>query len=183
MNKYSSGKYGNPTLGGVGDLFVMPQSRMDFIPFSMEFITYLFGGHAGVVAPNNKLIEAMGGSSDDMYVNENSTDLFYEERTVVGLRVKTSLENRYKAVESAKTLVGKAYNYLFVLNTKDHYYCTDICHRIFSKEFGQDLSLDTNGFHVSSQDLIKSKDVFITYVKIVSGDETHVYYLKNRSEK
>ena len=183
LNYYSNGNLANPTLGNVGDMFVMPQSRIDYVPFSMEFITYLFGGHAGINVEHNKLVEAMGGSADAMFINLNPSDLFYEERTVVGLRVKAPIEDRMKAVETAKSLVGKPYNYLFVLNTKDRYYCTDICHRIFSDEFGLDYSIDTNGFHVSCQDIMKSDDVFITYVKIVKDGKTHIYYLKNTNIK
>lgn len=180
INYAFNGKMVNPTLGAPGDLFVMPESRMDYVPFSMEFITYLFGGHAGVVSYNGKIIEAMGGSSDQMYVFENPTDLFYEGRTVVGLRVKNATkEEKIKALNAAKSIIGKPYNMLFVLNTKDRYYCTDICNRIYSKEFGGRFKIDTNGFHVSCQDLIKSKDTMITYVKIVEGDITHIYYLKN----
>ena len=180
INYNSNGVASRPTLGAPGDLFVMPESRMDYIPFSMEFITYLFGGHAGVVIENNKIIEAMGGASDQMYVFENPTDLFYEERTVVGLRVVGSTkEERMRACENARSIIGKPYNMLFVLNTKDRYYCTDICNRIYSKEFGLDYKIDKNGFHVSCQDLMKSKDTMITYVKIVDGKTTHIYYLKN----
>lgn len=183
FNYASNGKMTNPTLGAPGDLFVMPESRMDYIPFSMEFITYLFGGHAGVVVHNNMLVEAMGGSSSQMFVFKNPTDLFYEGRTVVGLRViGASKEEKEMAIKAANSIVGKPYNMLFVLNTKDRYYCTDICNRIYSKEFGGRYKIDTNGFHVSCQDLIKSKDTMITYVKIVEGDITHIYYLKNNKK-
>lgn len=180
FNYSISGNMMNPTLGAPGDIFVMPESRMDYVPFSMEFITYLFGGHAGVVIDNNMLVEAMGGSKAQMYVFKNPTDLFYEERTVVGLRVKDATkEERIKAVEAAKSIVGKPYNMLFVLNTKDRYYCTDICNRVYSKEFGQNFKIDKNGFHVSVQDLMKSDETMITYVKIVEEDIIHIYYLKN----
>lgn len=181
FNYSSSGNLMNPTLGAPGDIFVMPESKIDYVPFSVDFITYLFGGHAGLVVDNNMLVEAMGGSASQMFVFKNHTDLFYEDRTVVGLRVKNSTkEERMKAVEDAKSIVGKPYNMLFVLNTKDRYYCTDICNRIYSKEFGQKYKIDTNGFHVSCQDLIKSKDTMITFVKVIEGNTVHIYYLKNK---
>ena len=180
LNYSSTGSMMNPTLGATGDLFVMPESRIDVIPFSMEFITYLFGGHAGVIIDNNMIVEAMGGTSNEMFVFKNYTDLFTEERTVVGLRVKDATkEERIKAANNANSLVGKPYNMLFVLNTKDRYYCTDLCHRIYSKEFGQRFKIDKNGFHVSCQDLIKSDETMITFVKIKEKGITHIYYLKN----
>ena len=49
----------------------------------------------------------------------------------------------------------------------------------YSKEFGLNYKIDKNGFHVSVQDLMKSKETIITYVKIVEGSKTHIYYLKS----
>lgn len=174
--------YGSPTLGAPGDIFVMPQSRMEYFPFVSEFISYLFGGHAGVVVENNKLVEAMGGSSEQNYVYLMPTDLYTEERTVVGLRVNASIEERRQAAVNAKSLVGKYYNYLFVLNTKDAYYCTDVCSRSYGKEFGMNFTIDTNGFHVSVQDLFRSKDTSITFVKYKMDGKTYIYYLKKTAQ-
>ena len=168
----------NPTLGAIGDLFVMPESRINYIPFSAEFITYLFGGHAGVVVSDTMIVEAMGGSKPQMFVFKNYTDLFTEERTVVGLRVNASKEERSQAALNAKTLIGKRYNYWFILNTKDNYYCSDLCSRIYGEEFGMEYQIDTNGFHVSIQDLFRSRDTSITFVKYVKDGKTYIYYLK-----
>jgi uncharacterized protein YycO len=170
--------YGPPALGMPGDIFLMPQSRMEYFPFFSQFITYLFGGHAGVVSDNKNIIEAMGGSSDQSFVYETYTDLFIEERTVVGLRVNASKEERSQAALNAKTLIGKRYNYWFILNTKDNYYCSDLCSRIYGEEFGMEYQIDTNGFHVSIQDLFRSRDTSITFVKYVKEGKTYIYYLK-----
>ena len=172
-----------PKLGNTGDIFLMPQSRMDYIPFFAEFVSYLFGGHAGVVIENGKrLIEAMGGSSDEGFVFNQPTDLHSESRTVVGVRVDASLTEREQAAQNALSLVGEKYNYLFIFNTLNAYYCTDVCNRVYGKEFGMNYSIDTNGFHVSLQDLFRSKDTFITFVKYKQGDKTYVYYLKNSNK-
>ena len=172
--------YTTPKLGNTGDIFLMPQSRMDYFPFFAEFVSFLFGGHGGVLTDGgSRLVEAMGGSSDEGYVYNPYTDLYSEERTVIGLRVDASKEEREKAALNALSLVGKKYNYLFIFNTFDRYYCMDICHRIYSKEFGLDYTIDTNGFHVSMQDLFRSKDTYITFVKYKQGDKTYIYYLKN----
>ena len=113
----------NPILGKTGDIFLMPQSRMEYFPMFSEFVSYLFGGHAGVIVDNgSSLIEAMGGSSDQSEVYKMPTDLYSEERTVIGMRVNASSEERKQAADNAISLVGKMYNYLFVLNTKNNYY-------------------------------------------------------------
>ena len=172
--------FSDPLLGATGDIFLMPQSRMDYVPFFAEFVSYLFGGHAGVVIDDGKrLIEAMGGNPGESYVYNYSTDLYTEERTVIGLRVKATIEEREQAAINAQKLVGKDYNYLFVLDTEDNYYCTDVCSRVYGKEFDMNYNIDTNGFHVSLQDLFRSEDTYITFVKYKIGSETHIYYLKN----
>lgn len=172
--------YNTPTLGNTGDIFLMPQSRMDYIPFFAQFVSTLFGGHAGVVIDGGeRIIEAMGGTAAEAYVFKNNNDSFSEERTVIGMRVNASLEERERAAENAKTLVGKGYNYLYIFNTLNSYYCTDVCSRVYGKEFGMNYNIDTNGFHVSVQDLFRSNDTYITFVKYKIGNETHIYYLKN----
>jgi hypothetical protein len=171
-----------PILGKDGDIFLMPQSRMDYVPLFAEFVSYLFGGHAGVVTDDGEnLVEAMGGSSSESFVYKWETDLYSEERTVVGLRVNCSLDERKQAAKNALSLVSKNYNYLFIFNTLDSYYCTDICSRVYGKEFGMKYNIDTNGFHVSLQDLFRSKDTYISFVKYKVGNETHIYYLKNKA--
>lgn len=181
-NKINENLYGIPKLGNTGDLFLMPQSRMEYFPFFSEFVSFLFGGHAGVVIDGGKrLIEAMGGSIDDGFIYNEPADLYDEERTVVGLRVDTSKETREQAAQNALSLVGKKYNYFYIFNTRNAYYCTDVCNRIYGKEFGMDYRIDTNGFHVSLQDLFRSKDTYITFVKYKQGDKTYIYYLKNTS--
>ena len=180
-NTYSNGTPANPTLGSPGDIFVMPQSRMDYIPLSMQFITFLFGGHAGIVANDDKLIESMGGESSDAFVDIYPDDLFLEERSVIGLRVNVSLEERKQALNNAMSLIGKLYNFFYIFGTTDKYYCTDLCARIYSEEFGIDCNLDGNGLYVTTQDLIRSKDTKITFFKYYDSlkDKTYIYYLKS----
>lgn len=173
-------QYLPPVLGKNGDIFLMPQSRMNYFPFFAEFMSYLFGGHAGVITENGYfLVEAMGGSIEEGFVFEYQTDLYTEERTVIGLRVNATKEERAQASQNALSLIGKPYNYLFILNTIGHYYCTDVCSRIYGREFGMNYQIDSNGFHVSLQDLFRSKDTYITFVKYKIGNQTYIYYLKN----
>ena len=170
----------NPILGNTGDIFLMPQSRMDYVPLFAEFVSYLFGGHAGVVIDDGLyLVEAMGGSPGENFVYEQSSDLYTEERTVIGMRVDATLAEREQAALNAQNLVDQLYNYFFIFNTKNSYYCTDLCSRVYGKEFGMNYVKDTNGFHVSLQDLFRSKDTYITFVKYKVDGKTYIYYLKN----
>jgi uncharacterized protein YycO len=180
-NEYSNGTPANPTLGSPGDIFVMTQSRMDYIPLSMQFITFLFGGHAGIVGNDGMLIESMGGEESDAFVDTYPNDLFIEERTVIGLRVNATKEERKQALDNAYSLVSKLYNFFYIFGTKDKYYCTDLCSRVYGEEFGLNYNLDESGLYVSTQDLIKSKDTKITFLKYYDSktDKTHIYYLKS----
>ena len=108
----------SPDLGTAGDIYVMPQSRIEYFPMLSSFISYLFGGHAGVITENQMLVEAMGGTSEEGYVYWYNTDLLREERTVIGLRVDAPIEDRKQASSNAMSLVGKKYNYWFIFNTK-----------------------------------------------------------------
>lgn len=168
-------------LGKTGDFFLIPQSGMDFMPMFAEFVSYLFGGHAGMIVDDgNYTVEAMGGSADQSYVLQWPTDLHEEERTLIGMRVVGSTkEERAQAAKNAESLIGKPYNYTFVFDTQGKYYCTDLCHRVYSSEFGMNYQLDDNGFHVSCQDLFRSEQTQITFVKYNYNGNTYIYYAYN----
>ena len=177
-----NGNYRRPILGNTGDIFIMPQSRMEFFPMSSQIISYMFGGHAGIIVDGGTaLVEAMGGYGDESDITQNVTDLFDEERTVVGIRVKASKTDRLVASENAKCLIGEKYNYSFIFNTKNSYYCTDICDRIYSEEFGLEYNIDENGFYTSVPDLLLSSDVEISFVKYIKDGRVYIYYLKSRN--
>lgn len=178
-------------LGTPGDIFIMPQSRVTNIFTVSGFITYLFGGHAGIVSYDatynrNVLVEAMGATAEESYVYANyfgteDYDLYKpEERTVYGLRVKGRTADFEKAYKYALTRVGYSYNYLYVLDTKDKYYCTDLCSRVYGAENDLNYNLNEDGLYVSTQDLYRSKDTYLTYFKYVDNGIIYIYYLKTR---
>ena len=182
-------EYNVPNLGYTGDIFLMPKSNMDMLPFTAQFIGFYFGGHAGIVGYDekrltNEAVEALGGASDETYIDYDlfSDVLRPEKRNVIGMRGKAPLEDREKAWEYAKTLNGKPYNYLFIVDNKDKYYCTDLCARVYGKEAGLDYNLEWNGFATSTQDIALSKDTYISYIKIMKDDKYYIYYLANRGE-
>lgn len=174
-NPYYGSNY--PALGNPGDIFIMPQSRMEYFPLFAPFITYTFGGHAGIIAEEDRLIEAMGGTPEEGFVFLNISDLFIEERTVIGLRVDVSAEERAQALENAYDKIGDEYNYLFIFNTKDKYYCMDICSRIY-EEVSKESKVDKTSFFTTVQELFNSKKTKISFIKYYQDGITYVYYLK-----
>lgn len=180
---------GNPNLGATGDIFYAAKSYMDVAPFTAEFLGFYFGGHAGIIGYDesrkvNQLVEALGGSPDENYVDLTRTSdiLKVDDRNYVGLRVKAPIQDRQKAWDYALTRVGKPYNYLFIINTKERYYCTDLVARCYGKEAGMNYKIEWNGFATSTQDIHLSNDTYISFVKIKIGKEYHIYYLKTRTE-
>ncbi len=163
-----------------GDIFVNRESVLNMFPFVAEFITFYFGGHAGIVVDRTKVIETTGMESnpEDNVVIKGYNNIFSSslKRSAIGLRVKANEEEINKAMTYAESKVGALYNYSFVLNRKNTFYCTDIVARSFGKEAGLDFNLDKDGIAVSCNDLINSEDTFITYYSFYIDNEMHLYY-------
>lgn len=175
---------GKPYVPTSGDIFVLRESSMNFIPLAAEFITYYFGGHAGIVYDGNTIIETTGMDINPDYnkVITSSVNIFYrhEEVNTIGLRVKAPEEDIIKATNYAYSTLGTPYNYSFIFDRKDKLYCTDLISRSFGKEAGLDYNLDKDGIATSCNDLVISEDTFITYYMVYKGDVKHLYYAVNK---
>lgn len=139
-------------------------------------------------------------------------DYFYRDQ-YIGLRPVNSFseledgETLYKnyideAINMAKLKVENEnlYNFLFFLNMKNKYYCTDLVARVYEEAYekvfnnnekykskGYAKKMNDDGFITSVNDLILSRDTFIHfYVEIkkeeIAGEETiveNIYYLED----
>jgi len=101
-----------------------------------------------------------------------------------GLRVKgATLEDRQVAAQYAiETYEKKSlYNYLFYLNTKSKYYCSDLVSRSYeSIKDHQGLNkydLNSDGFIVSNHDLVLANDTYLYMYFKIKNQIAHVYYL------
>jgi len=131
---------------------------------------------------------------------------FYRSR-YLGLRVKNYFENndaeKYEALLDEAIFLGREkienealYNFLFFLNMRRKYYCTDFVSRVYEEAYervknnnknyeskGYAKMLNDDGFITSVNDLILSKDVYIAfYVEINKEDEKivqNIYYLED----
>ncbi len=163
-----------------GDIFVSRESVLEVLPFSAQFISFYFGGHAGIVLDQYTVIETTGMESnpDNNVVIKGFNSIITNnlKRSVIGLRVNASDEEINKAIGYLDESIGKKYNYSFIFNRKNTYYCTDLVARAFSKEAGLDFDLDKDGIAVSCNDLVISDDTFITYYSYYEGDILHLYY-------
>lgn len=185
-------------LGNTGDFFIMPESAVSKMLILNSAMTFLFGGHAGMVGYNDNvpaLYEAMGGSRTELYVYERDyinskamVDLYLpEKRSIVGYRVSASIEERQSAYDFVKGQVGKRYNFLFIFNlinkniSLNRFYCTDLVTRSYDKENNMNYNLDSNNpIYVSIYDLAANRDSYITFFKYIdSNNVIHIYYLSN----
>lgn len=91
-------------------------------------------------------------------------------------------ENVEIAIEYATKRVHQRalYNFLFFLDTRNKYYCTDLISRSFAqirKQTGRDVCLNNDGFVTTVNDLILSRDTYITIFYHTVGNVRHVYFL------
>jgi hypothetical protein len=122
--------------------------------------------------------------SDEAYPYYGSN---YRKSFIV-LRVKDVTSNQIdQAVSFAADKADKAlYNFLFFLDLKYKFYCTDLVSRAYQdalipveKQRDYSRALNDDGFITSVNDLVLSKYTYITaYVEIID-DITHIYYLKD----
>lgn len=108
----------------------------------------------------------------------------YYRKRFIGLRVKAPMEERMMAVDYASDIVDKKalYNFLFFLDTKEKYYCTDLMSRSYQSieddQGKKKYTLNDDGFITSVNDLILSKDTYISfYCEIDDDNIEHIYYL------
>jgi len=72
------------------------------------------------------------------------------------------------------------YNFIFFLNTRYRYYCTDLVSRAFrevSRTTNRRVNLNQDGFITSVNDIILSSDVYITILLQTVNGIRHVYFL------
>lgn len=112
----------------------------------------------------------------------------YYRDTFVGVRVKDiTNEETDKALEYVRDKLDiNLYNFLFFIDTKYKYYCTDLISRAYEyalkgeeKRNKYPKVLNDDGFITSVNDILLSKYSYITfYVEVIDGI-VHIYYLED----
>lgn len=109
----------------------------------------------------------------------------YYRNKWIGLRLKgitqADIDNTLLFLEDLDNRKVQ-YNFWFVLNTKDRYYCTDMVSRAFESlqtaDGKQKYNLNRDLVAVTVNDLVLSKDTYISYyVTTDKKDVKHVYYI------
>lgn len=118
---------------------------------------------------------------DDSYSYYGS----YYRKEWVGLRVKGVSQEEVKLVTAEMQRLEEMeaqYNFQFIFNRKDRYYCTDLMSRAYETIINNNslkkVNLNRDGVAVTVNDLILSKDVYLAYyVWTDKNDVKHVYFI------
>jgi len=181
-------------IGSKTDILITNRNPMRGEPVLDPIVGYLsnnfFIGHASINATDDgsRMFEVVGNASkpERNVVIEGSNDWsnYLKDPVspiIIGLRIKgTTEEQRNKIVEYAYEQVGKGYNYTFIFNRHNTYYCTDLVSRA-AKHAGININYDF--FSTTGNDMIISKKVYIFFLKeAVYEDEEikfNIYYLED----
>lgn len=183
-------EYSNVCIGSPGDILLTKTAPSVFGPLN-KVVGYFFGGHAALVSSSldengnyndygNLMIEVAGnqGKGKDIVTEKRSNWTTFGRETIIGLRIKGfTKQNYYDVLNRAKLEIGKKYNYAFIVNTKDSYYCTDFVSRMVYSASGINLN---DGFVTTCNDLILSEHVYMFYYQVKDENgHNRIYYLDN----
>lgn len=183
-------------VGSTGDIILTNRNPMraaesKTLALSVGFLAQnFFVGHAtlNINDSGSRLIEVLGNSSDpeDNVVIETYNNWITIEEAlrdegespiIIGLRIKnTTEEQRTRMVDYAKSQIGRPYNYSFLFNRSNTYYCTDLVSRSI-KSAGININYDY--LATTGNDMIVSKNVYIIFIReqiIVDGEIRFNYY-------
>lgn len=167
--------------GNSGDIVVGLESAIKGYPIITDAITFLFGGHASFVCYSDNINGVDNTFHIESTVNDGVSfckgsfwnDITYRSEVIV-LRLKLDDDIIKSVYDEMTKLIGKKYNNLYILNTKNRYYCTDFITRSFEK-FGYSLNYD--GFWASVEDIMVSKLTYISFYKCYNNGITSYYYI------
>ena len=107
----------------------------------------------------------------------------------VGLRVKYVTEDQIDGVvDFGNQLIENEmlYNFLFFLDMRHKYYCTDLVSRAYQhvmvpedKQRSYARALNDDRFITSVNDMILSNDTYIHFYVEIINEEAHIYYLED----
>ena len=155
------------------------------------FAKYFYLGHTSInsTEDGSYLVETIGNSiwennivreSKNTWISEEEhPNSDYSSPVIIGLRVKdTTPEQRDRMVEYARSKLGYRYNYTFLFNRANSFYCTDIVSR--AVEAGG-VNVNYDFMATTGTDILISPNVYIFFIRevvIENGVERYnIYYL------
>ena len=168
-------------VGSIGDIYISSKDPLDF--FVTKYLSErLRFGHAAIVQSEDAktMVEVIGNGKKENNIVREVENTWLEKRNeeITVLRVKKiNLQIKQNLQENMKKTYGSSYNYLFLIHSKNRYYCLDLCSRIY-EGIGGDI--DGKSIITLGSSLIKDDDTYIIYYKKKSKSDNvsyQVYYL------
>lgn len=187
-------------IGSQADIITSNRNPLRDYPVLRElvapFAKYFYLGHTSInsTEDGSRLVETIGNSIwSDNVVRETTNNWITEEESygndysspmIIGLRIKdTTPEQRDKMVAYARSKIGYHYNYSFLFNRANSFYCTDIVSRSV-KAGGINVNYDF--LATTGTDILVSQNVYIFFIRevvIENGVERYnIYYLVDGDE-
>lgn len=145
-----------------------------------SLFSFYFGGHAALVCNGQKLFQTTGYSpTKENYATYDENNWLYNHDirfNFVGLKINATQQEKDLIVKESVKLQYKPYNFLFIFNNKNAYYCTDLIERLY-KEYTK-VNLNEDDVIVSVQDIIVS-----SYSSIFLYKELNPVSKENRDNK
>lgn len=183
-------------IGAKADIITSNRNPLRKYPILRElvapFAKYFYLGHTSInsTEDGSYLIETIGNSVwENNKVQENRNDWITSEEAsgndyfspmIIGLRIKdTTAEQRDKMVEYARSKIDYPYNFSFLFNRANSFYCTDIVSR--AVEAGG-VNVNYDFLATTGTDILTSENVYIFFIREVVIDENgneryNIYYL------
>jgi len=183
-------------IGSKTDIIITNRNPMRGVLILDPIVGFLahnfFLGHSTINSTDDgsKIIEVLGNTGNpewdrvlenynDWMLIEDSLQEKSESPIIIGLRVKgTTASQRDKMIEYARKQIGKGYNYTFLFNRINTFYCSDLVSRSI-KHGGINVNYDH--FVTTGNDMILSKNTYIFFLRetiIVDGEKIfNVYFL------
>lgn len=185
-------------VGDKADIIITDRNPMRDEPLLRAPIGYLaknfFVGHAtfSINDGGTRIHEVIGNGGPGFNVVSEGTNHWMSTEfsrgqnsvspRILGIRIKEiTVEQEDKMIEYTTAQLGKGYNYTFIFNRKNTYYCTDLISRA-AKHAGVNINYDF--LATTGNDMIISKNVYLffyreTEIKEDGSKWFHVYYLDN----
>jgi len=114
----------------------------------------------------------------------------YYRTEMFGLRVKNVTDDQIQQTLSYvedHLHQGAVYNFLFFLDMENKFYCSDLASRAYQSALYPNenrtypKALNNDGFITSINDIILSKETYLTFYIRIKDDIVHLYYLEDYS--
>jgi len=182
-------------IGAKADIITSNRNPLREFPILRElaapFAKYFYLGHTSINSEEDgsRVIETIGNSiwsnnkvresSNTWLTSEESPGSEYSSPMIIGLRIKgTTAEQRDRMIDYARSKIGYHYNYTFLFNRANSFYCTDIVSRAVA---AGGVNVNYDFLATTGTDILVSPNVYIFFLRevvIENGVERYnIYYL------